>query len=131
MKQLNTTPANVYPTVLIAEEDSRLRRIVRLNLERGGFSTTEAASLQECESALQKYPVGLVIVSSQLPDFDGPHFTQWLRSHFPHEPVPVVLVSFEPEDRLYTLPLRLATFRRKPFDPEELVDQVSRLLHTA
>ncbi|HEX2987479.1 MAG TPA: response regulator [Chloroflexota bacterium] len=119
------------PKVLIAEEDDRLRRIVRLNLEQGGFSTTEAASLQECELAIQRDHVALVIVSSQLPDFDGPHFTQWLRSHFPLDPVPVVLVSFEPEDRLYTVPLKQAAFERKPFDPEELVDQVTRLLHTA
>ncbi len=117
--------------VLVAEEDARLRRIVRLNLEREGFDTLEAASLSECESALRTTSVGLVIISSQLPGFDAQRFSTWLRAQFPLSPLPVVILSFEAEDRLLTLPLRLAAFRRKPFDPDELVGQVSRLLQTA
>lgn len=117
--------------VMVAEEDARLRRIVRLNLEREGLKSLEAASLSECQSALLKENVALVIISSQLPGFDAQGFSVWLRSHFPLNPIPVVILSFEPEDRLLTLPLRVATFRRKPFDPGELVGQVTSLLQTA
>ncbi|MGE5618618.1 MAG: response regulator transcription factor [Sphingomonadaceae bacterium] len=117
--------------VLVAEEDARLRRIVRLNLEREGFESLEATSLSECQAALQKHEIALVIVSSQLPGFDAGEFSAWLRSHFPSNPIPVVILSFEPEDRLLALRLRIATFWLKPFDPGELIGQVSRLLQTA
>jgi DNA-binding response OmpR family regulator len=117
--------------VLVAEEDARLRRIVRLNLEREGFATLEAASLSECESALRQCPVGLVIISSQLPGFDGRRFSEWLRAQSPLNPIPVVVLSFEPEDRVLTFPLRVAAFRQKPFDPDDLVGQVSSLMRTA
>ncbi len=117
--------------VLVAEEDARLRRIVRFNLEQEGFATLEATSLSESEAMLRRDHVGLIIISSQLPGFDGEQFSGWLRAQFPLSPIPVVILSFEPEDRLLTLPLRLAAFRRKPFDPNELVGQVSRLMQTA
>lgn len=117
--------------VLVAEEDARLRRIVRLNLEREGFETMDATSLAECESVLEQGQVRLVIISSQLPGFDAQQFSQWLRSRFPFTPIPVVILSFEPEDRLLTLPLRIAAFRRKPFDPGDLASQVARLMQTA
>lgn len=117
--------------VLVAEEDARLRRIVCLNLERAGFAAVEAASLQECESALTGNDIGLVIISPQLPGFDGQQFSEWMREHFPQEPIPVVILSFEPEDRVLTSPLRAAAFRRKPFDPSDLVGQVGSLMRTA
>lgn len=117
--------------VVIAEEDARLRRIIRLNLERNGFQALEAASLKECQAHLRERLADLAIVSSHLPDFDALQFSQWLRSNFPLAPIPVLILSFEPEDRLLTLPLRVAAFRRKPFDPGELVAQVVRLLRSA
>ncbi len=117
--------------VLVAEEDARLRRIVRLNLEHEGFQTLEAGSLTECETALEQGQFGLIIISSELPEFDAQQLSGWLRTRFPLAPIPVVILSFEPEDRLLALPLRLATFRRKPFDPGELVGQVTRLMRTA
>ena len=115
-------------SVLIAEEDPRLRRIIRLYLEREGFSAVEVCSMAECQALLRQSSVGLVIVSVQLPGFDAPRFSEWLRSEFPLKPVPVVLLSFEPEDRLLTQGLRLGAFRRKPFDPGELVSQATRLM---
>ncbi len=130
MEQLAREPHQKSLRVLVAEEDPRLRRIVRLNLEREGFGTEEAGSLAECETVLLLGRTDLVIISSQLPGFDAQQFSQRLRSQFPTAPVPVVVISFEPEDRLLTIPLRLATFQRKPFDPGELVGHVSRLLQT-
>ncbi|GEM_PF-5201526 len=120
-----------FPTVAIAEEDPRLRRIVRVNLEREGFKAIEASSVEACQDLLQQGDVGLVIISAQLPGFDAHSFSEWLRSEFPSKAVPVVLISFEPEDRVLAAPLRLAAFKRKPFDPSELVVQISQLMQTA
>lgn len=117
--------------VLIGEGDARLRRILRLNLERKGLETIEGSTLPECEARLQQGDVGLAIISSQLPGFDPQQFPTWLRSRFPQQALPVVILSFEAEDRLLAGRLRLATFKRKPFDPEELVDDVTRLMRAS
>lgn len=108
-----------------------MRRIIRLNLEREGIKAIEASSMADCQAFLHHGDVRLVIISAQLPGFDATLFSQWLRSEFPINPVPVVILSFEPEDRLMTHPLRLAIFKRKPFDPGELVGQISKLLLSA
>ncbi len=131
MERLATTPRSGNLKVLVAEEDPRFRRIVRLNLEREGLQAVEAASVAECQIRLREGGVGVVIISSKLPGFDAQQFSRWLRFEFPHKAVPVVILSFEPEDRLLTRPLRLADFRRKPFDPGELVSQVANLMQTA
>lgn len=119
------------PAVVIAEEDPRLRRIIRLNLEREGIKAIEAASIADCQTYLHHGDVRLVIISAQFPGFDAAQFSEWLRSEFPNKAVPVIMLSFEPEDRLLTYPLRKAIFKRKPFDPADLVSQVSKLMMTA
>ncbi|MGI5834986.1 MAG: response regulator [Chloroflexota bacterium] len=116
------------PAVAIAEEDPRLRRIIRLNLEREGIKAIEATSMADCQAYLHKGDAKLAIISAQLPGFDAAQFSRWLRSEFPNKPVPVVVLSFEPEDRLLTHPLRKAVFKQKPFDPADLVGQVSKLM---
>lgn len=131
MEHFEGTPQPDNPSVAIAEEDPRLRRILRLNLEREGFRAVEVSSAAACQAVLQQGDVGLVIISAQLPGFDALQFSEWLRSEFPLRAIPVVILSFEPEDRLLTLPLRSAAFKRKPFDPSELVGQVSKLMKTA
>lgn len=131
MEHSAAMPAPSSHGVLVAEEDARLRRIVRLNLESEGLPTAEASSLEECEARLLGGDIGLVIISPQLPGFEMQQFSRWLRFQFPSRPLPVVIVSFEPEDRVLTMPLRRADFRRKPFDPGELAGQISTLLRTA
>ncbi len=103
--------------MLIGEGDARLRRIVRLNLEQEGLEPVEASSTSECHARLQQGDVALIIISSQLPGFDAQQLALWLRLQSPDEALPVVILSFEPEDRFLTQPLRLASFRRKPFCP--------------
>ena len=131
MEQPATEPRHKGLKVLVAEEDARLRRILRLNLEREGFDTVEASTASECQARLKEQRVGLVIISSQLTGFEAEQFSCWLRTEFPDRVVPVVILSFEAEDRLLTLPLRPAGFRRKPFDPADLVAQVTTLMPTA
>ena len=129
-KALDTQQGETLP-VLIAEENARLRRIVCLNLEREGLRTLEASSLLECQARLVESEVGLIMVSSELPGFEIASFSRRLRERFPDRPIPVFILSFEPEDRLLTIPLRAGFFQQKPFDPGMLADQVTRLMQTA
>jgi two-component system, OmpR family, response regulator ResD len=116
------------PVVLVAEENERLRRIVRVNLERERLDALEASSMAECQQKLMKDRIGLILISPQLPGFEIQAFSDWLRESFPADPIPVVILSFEPEDRLLTLPLRWAVFQQKPFDPGQLAIQLTKLM---
>jgi DNA-binding response OmpR family regulator len=116
------------PTVLVAEENERLRRIVRVNLEHENLVALEAASMAECQARISHGKVGLVLISPQLPDFDIAAFSTWLRETFPTDPIPVVILSFEPEDRIMTVSLRTAAFQQKPFDPTQLAGDLTKLM---
>jgi two-component system, OmpR family, response regulator ResD len=116
------------PRVLVAEENERLRRIVRVNLERESLEALEVSSMAECQQRLMQGGVGLVLISPQLPGFEIQAFSDWLRETFPTAPIPVVILSFEPEDRLLTIPLRWAAFQHKPFDPGQLAGQLTKLI---
>jgi DNA-binding response OmpR family regulator len=116
------------PRVLVAEEYGRLRRIVRVNLERERFEALEASSMADCQERLMQGGVGLILISPQLPGFEIGAFSDWLRETFPADPIPVIILSFEPEDRLLTIPLRSAAFQQKPFDPSQLADQLTELM---
>lgn len=131
VERFATMPHRGSLKVLVAEEDARLRRIVRLNLQQEGLEAVEASSIRECQARLHEGGVGAMIISSHLPGFDAQSLSAWLRSESPGRAMPVVILSFDAEDRLLTLPLRLAAFRQKPFDPGDLVSQVEGLMRTA
>ena len=119
VERFATMPHRGSLKVLVAEEDARLRRIVRLNLQQEGLEVVEASSIRECQARLHEG------------GFDAQSLSAWLRSESPGRAMPVVILSFDAEDRLLTLPLRLAVFRQKPFDPGDLVSQVEGLMRTA
>jgi len=131
MERFEGTRQSMVRSVLIAEEDPRLRRILRMNLEREGFCAIEISSIADFEGWLRSGDVGLVIVSTQSLGFDVSKLSQWLHSDDPEKAVPAVIISFEPEDRALASSIGSAEFKLKPFDPSELVSQVNRLMKIA
>jgi DNA-binding response OmpR family regulator len=76
--------------LLLAEDDSRVRRVLRLALEDEGFHVTEAADGAQCLAALAEAIPDVVLLDLMLPDLHGFTVCREIRRR---SDVPVIMVT--------------------------------------
>jgi CheY-like chemotaxis protein len=80
-------------TILVAEDNSDSREMMKMLLGSKGYGVIEASDgLQAVEVALTKLP-DLVLLDLQLPLLDGVRVTRNLRQHPKLKAVPIVVIS--------------------------------------
>ena len=113
--------------VLVADDDSDIRELVRELLRRDGLDVVEAANGREAVRGVHTHNPSLVILDVAMPELDGWQTLERLRDL---SDVPVLMFSGtkpEPEQLERLRPGRDA-FRSKPFFGNELVGVVDELL---
>lgn len=117
-------------TVLVADDDQAVRKLLKINLERSGFSILEADNGEDAlELALEARP-DLVILDVLMPGRNG---TDVLRELRQSSNVPVILATTESAvvDRVVGLEMGADDFVTKPFSPREMVARVQAVLRRA
>ncbi|AWV35886.1 response regulator transcription factor [Paenibacillus sp. FSL H7-0716] len=114
-------------TILVADDDSHIRRLIRLYLEKNQFSVVEAADGQEALDILAHTKIDLVIVDVMMPNVDGIELTEDIRSYID---IPILMVTArgESKDKVRGFNAGSDDYLVKPFDPIELVLRVKSLL---
>ena len=110
------------PTILVAEDNSDSREIMKMLLSSKGYGVIEAADgLQAVELALTKLP-DLILLDLQLPLLDGCRVTRNLRQHPKLSTVPVVVISGHDSDwhRQSSFDAGCNEYLLKPIDFERL-----------
>lgn len=116
--------------ILIVEDERRMARFIRLNLEHDGFQVVEAVTGQQAIQQLRDTFPDLVLLDVMLPDIDGFHVLQTLRE-ITDVPVIMLTAKGEEEDRVRGLELGADDYVTKPFSPRELVSRVRAVLRRA
>ncbi len=114
-------------TILVVDDEERMARFIRLNLEHDGFQVVEAYRGME---AMQKYRDSLpdlVLLDVMMPDIDGFEVLQMLRE-ISNVPVIMLTAKGEEDDRVRGLELGADDYVTKPFSPRELVSRVRAVL---
>jgi two-component system, chemotaxis family, chemotaxis protein CheY len=118
-------------TILIVDDSSSLRTVVRIALTRAGYEVLEAAdgllALQVLDQAAK---VHLIVSDVNMPNLDGIGFVARAKQHPRHRFVPVVMLTTEGEEEAKNRG-RLAGAKAwivKPFNPPQLLDAVSKLV---
>jgi len=117
-------------TVLVVDDSSSLRALVKLALVRAGYSVIEGADGKEGLAQLDKAgKVHLIVSDVNMPNMDGITFVQQIKQHPKHKFIPVIMLTTE--DETAKMQQAKAAGARawliKPFNPPELLDAVSRL----
>jgi len=113
--------------ILIVEDERRMARFIRLNLEHDGFQALEATTGREALDALRQNLPDLVLLDIMLPDIDGFEVLSRIRES---QDVPVIMLTAkgEEDDRVRGLELGADDYVTKPFSPRELVSRVRAVL---
>jgi DNA-binding NarL/FixJ family response regulator len=117
-------------TILIVDDDANHRAFVSSILGRVGYGTREASSGEEALSSVRNKRPSCVLLDVLLPGVTGYAVCRELRDEY-GEAFPIVFVTGErtdPGDRVAGLLLGADDYVVKPFDPDELLARVRRLL---
>ena len=116
--------------VLIVEDESDIRRFVRMALEQEGLDTCEASTAREARMYASSSKPDLVIVDLGLPDDDGKTFIRELREW---STVPVIVLSARQQEveKVAALDAGADDYLPKPFGVPELLARARAQLRRA
>ncbi len=114
-------------TILVVDDDSHIREVVRFALTKAGYEVVEAADGLAALEAFRRIEPVLVVLDILMPEMDGTEVCRELRRD---STVPIVFLSSRDEevDRIVGLELGGDDYVTKPFSPRELVARVRAVL---
>ena len=120
------------PTVLIVDDDERLREYVRVNLEMEGYAVREAGNAEEGLSVLEEATPDLVLLDVMMPEVDGWEMLRRVQERHGVGSIPVIMFSGKTEEETEGEAAARGAqgFIGKPFNPQQLIDQTKQLLPT-
>jgi two-component system KDP operon response regulator KdpE len=107
-------------SVLLVEDDTRLRRALRATFVVENFDVIEASTGEDALALLAIDDPDLVVLDLKLPGIDGIEVLEHLRS-FSKVPVVVLTVRDQLDDKVGALNAGADDYVVKPFEPEELI----------
>ncbi len=113
--------------ILVVDDEERMARFIRLNLEQDGFQVIEAYRGAQAIQVLRDSLPDLVILDVMMPDIDGFEVLKMIRE-ISSIPVIMLTAKSEEDDRVQGLELGADDYVTKPFSPRELVSRVRAVL---
>ncbi len=116
-------------TVLIIEDDMKIRRLLRLYLEKEGYEVLEAEDGREGMEVFEKLDPCFVITDLMLPKQSGEELCQWIRTEQNSDvPLLILTAKVEEAERIKGLQLGADDYVTKPFSPQEVIVRVETIL---
>lgn len=117
-------------TLLVADDDSEMRRLVRRALEKRGYTIVEARDGEEALERILELKPAAVVLDVMMPGLTGWEICKYIRSHESLAGVGVLMLTAigrtvnEMTSPLYGADAALD----KPFDVSELVETMEKIL---
>lgn len=113
--------------ILLVEDEEPIRKFVKINLEREGYTVFEAGSGEEgIDIARSKQPQ-IVVLDIMLPGVDGFAVCKVLRKEFPNLGIIMLTAKAEDYDKIMGLQYGTDDYLTKPFNPTELTLRIKSL----
>ena len=113
--------------LLIADDEQKIREVIREYAEFSGYGVTEASDGMEVITLCKNNRFDLVILDIMMPKLDGFTACKELRKF---SDVPVLMLSARGEeyDKLFGCELGIDDYIVKPFSPKELMARINAVL---
>jgi len=119
--------------LVVVEDESEIRELIRYNLEREGFAVEEEADGAAALSRIRRRVPDLIVLDLMLPGMPGLEICRQLRADPATANLPILVVTARSAevDRVLGLEMGADDYLVKPFSPRELVARVRALLRRA
>lgn len=113
-------------TILIADDESTLRALVRATLETGRFTILEAADGEEALSLAREHRPDLTFLDWAMPGMSGLEVCRRLRAETETAALTIIMLTARTQDfdREAALQVGVDDYVTKPFSPLQLLDAV-------
>ncbi len=108
------------PTILIVEDEAKMRRLLELNLGEDGFSTLSAGDAETGLKLLRENTVDLVVTDLKLPGMNGLEFLQAVKRQNAALPVVVMTAFGTVETAVEAMKGGASDYVLKPFSLSEM-----------
>ncbi|MBE6906946.1 MAG: response regulator transcription factor [Ruminococcaceae bacterium] len=115
-------------SILIVDDNVKIRNLIDIYLRREGFSTLKAEDGAEAMALLETQQVDLIIADVMMPNLDGYDLLRQLRENRIEIPVLMATAKTEFADKRKGFELGADDYMTKPLDMEELTLRVRALL---
>jgi DNA-binding NtrC family response regulator len=107
-------------TILIVEDEAKMRRLLELNLGEDGFATLSAGDAEAGLKMLRENPVDLVVTDLKLPGMNGLDLLQMIKRQNAALPVVVMTAFGSVETAVEAMKLGASDYVLKPFSLSEM-----------
>ena len=115
-------------SVLLVEDEENLHEALKLNLELEGYDVTSAFDGATAIKTLQGEYFDLIILDVMLPEMDGINVTETIRISNNEVPILILSAKNSSADRVLGLKKGADDYLTKPFNLEELLLRVQKLI---
>ncbi len=122
---MNSTRGNI----LLTEDEPTLHETIKMNLEMEGYSVTSAFNGSQAIDAIAGEHFNLLILDIMLPEMDGLLITERIRIQNNDVPILIVSARGSSSDRVMGLKKGADDYLSKPFNLEELLLRVDKLIN--
>lgn len=118
------------PHILVVDDDTRLRKLLRKYLVDQGFRVTVAADAKDARRQLVSLDFDMMVLDRMMPGEDGVALAQALNGD---RDIPILMLTAmaETEARIAGLEAGVDDYLTKPFDPRELILRIRSILRRA
>ncbi len=116
--------------ILVIDDDPKIRKLARVNLEKRGYIVEEATGGAEAIDHIKQNAPDLVILDLVMPDISGIDVCIWVRAQ---SDIPIIVLSAHDEEELKVRALDAGAddYMTKPFGYEELLARVRAVMRRA
>jgi DNA-binding response OmpR family regulator len=117
-------------TILIVDDEEDIRAVLQGCLEAAGFHVLTASNGMDALERIRSNPPDLIIHDVMLPDITGLDVCALVKRDRRLRRIPFILLTArsQPQDRLTAAALGADAYMNKPFNADELLAEVRRLL---
>ena len=113
--------------ILVVDDEERMVRFIRMNLEHDGFQVSEAFNGKQAIQKLRDVNPDLILLDVMMPEMDGFDVLETIREGG-NVPIIMLTAKGEEDDRVRGLELGADDYITKPFSPREMVSRVKAVI---
>lgn len=115
---------------MVVEDDSMLRGLIKVYLEKEGYDVMEAADGEIAKMMYLKHNPCLIILDLMLPKISGEALCSWIREDLNDSDVSIIMLTAKSrmDDKIKGLRMGADHYVTKPFNPDELIAHAEALL---
>jgi two-component system phosphate regulon response regulator PhoB len=116
--------------ILVVDDESAIRDMLRLALESDGFTVSEANSAHQAQTLLETSPPDLILLDWMMPGLSGIDFARKIKRGGAHPDIGIIMLTArtEEESRVMGLDVGADDYVTKPFSPRELIARINAVL---